>query len=239
MDNIIFSDRMIEIAKCVPKGKRVADIGTDHGYIPIFLASNGISKEIIAMDVREMPLNKARENIKKEGLSEYIETRLSDGFKALSRNEADVCIISGMGCDLIINIINNGIDVVRGLEKMILSPQTLLYKFRKFLIENEFIIENEKMLFEDGKFYTIFEVVNGEEENIYSDADLKYGKILIDRKDKVLKDYLCKEYNKLNKIYNELEGIDGEEVKERKKELLCELKTINEILGGFWYGRKV
>ena len=78
-------------------GNRLADIGTDHGYVPIYLVEKGIVPSAIAMDVRRGPLEKAAHNIKVHGLEQLIQTRLSDGLKQLRENEADTVLIAGMG----------------------------------------------------------------------------------------------------------------------------------------------
>ena len=102
------SKRLEMIASFVKPGSRLADIGTDHGYIPIALTERGVILSALAMDVRKGPLERAREHIGEAGLAEQIETRLSDGLEKLKAGEADTVVIAGMGGELEIHILEEG-----------------------------------------------------------------------------------------------------------------------------------
>ncbi|MBR5178574.1 MAG: SAM-dependent methyltransferase [Lachnospiraceae bacterium] len=147
-------------AKMVTKGSRVADVGCDHAHTGIWLIKNDIASKVIAMDVRKGPLEKARENIKLYGLDGIIETRLSDGLEKLSVGEADSIVIAGMGGTLTVEILKNGIDKAAAARELILQPQSDIGMVRRFLGENGFVITQEKMCKEDGKFYNSMRAVN-------------------------------------------------------------------------------
>ena len=104
----MISERLKAVAGMVTKGKKVADIGTDHGYVPIYLVENSICSKVYAMDINEGPLKIADKNIAIHGLSDKIETIQSNGMEKLKDNMVDGAIISGMGGDLIVNILKNG-----------------------------------------------------------------------------------------------------------------------------------
>ena len=142
------------ITGLVPPCNTVADIGTDHGFVPVFLVREGIAKRAIAADIGEGPLERAREHVAERGLSDRIECRLGDGLQVLSPGEADVLIIAGMGGLLMISILEAGLSVAERAEKLILSPHTDIPKVREWLFLHRFCIENEQMTEEDGKFYT-------------------------------------------------------------------------------------
>ena len=127
------SDRLQAVANMVTPGNKVADVGCDHAYISIYLVKNKISDKVIAMDVNQGPLNIARTNISKEGFSDKIETRLSNGLLKLSPNEADSIIIAGMGGGLTCKILQEGIDKLDGVKELILQPQSELDLVRKLL----------------------------------------------------------------------------------------------------------
>ena len=110
MEELNLSDRLRLIAGLIKKGSKVADIGTDHGYLPIFLVKSGITDRVIAMDVRKGPLKKAEDNTRAFCVSDQIELRLSDGLAALEKGEADTVTISGMGGRLIQSILTNGME---------------------------------------------------------------------------------------------------------------------------------
>ena len=223
------SDRLQAVASFVTPGLRVADIGTDHGYIPIYLTEQGIIPYAIAMDINKGPILRAQENIKENSLEKFIETRLSNGFDKLEPGEADCAVIAGMGGELITNILNNGRNVVDGLKELVLSPHSEVWLVRKYLHNNDFKIIDEKMIIDEGKFYTIIKVVKGKDE-IYSEEDYMYGKILIEKKDEVLMKYIFKEYNKVEKIFENISKNGTDNAKSRIAELEKEKKMLTNVM---------
>lgn len=153
------SERLLHIAKQVHDGHTLADVGCDHGYLPIRLVQNGRMQRAIAMDVNAEPLQRAYEHIEREALGAYIETRQSDGLEKLSPGEADAVIIAGMGGNLTIDILTRGETVVRTLDQLILEPQSELAAVRAFLRENDYLIEAEDLVLEGGKYYPILRVL--------------------------------------------------------------------------------
>ena len=99
------SKRLQTVAAAVTPGHRIADVGTDHGYVPIYLVKNGLCPSACAMDVNKGPLARAAEHIGQEGLSDKIATRLSDGLAGLAPDETDTVVIAGMGGELILRIV--------------------------------------------------------------------------------------------------------------------------------------
>lgn len=223
------SDRLQAVASFVTPGLRVADIGTDHGYIPIYLTEQGIIPYAIAMDINKGPILRAQENIKENGLEKLIETRLSNGFDKLEPGEADCAVIAGMGGELITNILNNGRNVVDGLKELVLSPHSEVWLVRKYLHNNDFKIIDEKMIIDEDKFYTIMKVVKGIDD-IYSEEDYMYGKILIEKKDEVLMKYIYKEYNKVEKIFENISKNGTDNAKSRIAELEKEKKMLTNVM---------
>lgn len=249
------SDRLKTIASCVRKGGVAADIGTDHAYLPIWMIQNKIARRVIATDINNGPLSRARTNICLEGVSEYVELRLSDGLDNLARGEADTIIISGMGGRLIERILANGMDRLMEDTRLVMSPQSELMHFRVFLCENGFITDNELMLKEDGKYYVIISCRAGgpavqSDSNAGEDkvseashmwdntpeyAGFLYGKTLIERKDAVLMEYLHSElsaYEALKeKLSESIEHTCSASASERLKQLEARLAAIRYALG--------
>ncbi len=158
MNNIQLSKRLTAVASLVEGGGRVADIGTDHGFVPIYLIENKKAGHVVAMDVNEGPLERAKAHVAEHGMEGDIELRLSDGLSALNKNEADTMICAGMGGLLMMRIIKEGRPGDKGIGRMILQPQSDLFLFRVFLRENNLIIEKECEIFEEGKYYTAMRV---------------------------------------------------------------------------------
>lgn len=219
------SRRLETIASFVPEGSRIADIGTDHGYIPIHLVQEGKAKHAIAMDVRKGPLLRAQAHIHEAGLEAHVEVRLSDGLLKLEQNEADCVVIAGMGGELIIHILEEGRGLWEGIPHWVLSPHSELDKVRRFLEEQEFFIERETMIKEEGKFYTVMGINRtnkaGEKDN--REISYRYGRSLLESKDPVLKEYLKKEEEQLEQIMRGLSESQTEAAVRRIEELKLEL----------------
>ena len=197
------SRRLHAVAGKVTRGNRLADIGTDHGYIPIYLVSEGICPSAIAMDVNQGPLDRADAHIREYGLSDKIGTRLSNGLERLEASEADSIVIAGMGGALMTDILNGGMHVIESGKELILQPQSEIFKVRHFLHDNGYMIVDEQILKEEGKYYFIIKAVPGqqkyEEEFLY-----EYGECLLKEKDSLMMEYLEREQKKYHKI---LEGL--------------------------------
>lgn len=226
---------MKAVAAMVTPGSVLADIGTDHGYVPIALVQKKKIPKAIAMDVNVGPLTHAREHIAEVGLEEYIETRLSDGVQKLKEKEADSILIAGMGGELVVHIITEGMEVCRSAKELVLQPQSDLEKVRRFLREEKFKIVDEDMVIEDGKYYPMMKVVPVEEDEFWEmipqDAIrpcYMYGPLLLKNGNPSLRKFLVKQHKQLEKILKELEKqSESEKIVRRKQEVLDEI-SLNE-----------
>lgn len=249
------SKRLLAIASFVQPGSRIADIGTDHGYLPIYLMEQGIANHGIAMDIRKGPLDRAKEHIREAGLEEKIEARLSNGLEKLKPGEADTVVIAGMGGPLILDILKAGGHVVSDIKEFVLSPQS---DWRGFRLEMEKLgldICREAMVFEDGKYYLIVKAVHrkstdesgtdkadGGEENFFGgcgekarngenrsgsdDLSARFGALLLEEKNPVLKDYLLWQEGILTGILHKLAESRTFEVSRRRTEVEEELRYV-------------
>lgn len=178
-------------------GNILADVGTDHGYVPIYLLEQKRIPRAIAMDINRGPLTRAEEHIRLYGMQDYIETRLSDGVEALAEGEAEAILIAGMGGGLVIHILTAGENICKGAGELILQPQSELSRVRKFLDENGYAVDREDMILEEGKYYPMMRVcydphhipcASAEKELFYA-----YGELLLKNRHPVLMEYLEKE----------------------------------------------
>ena len=197
------SKRLQAVADLVTEGASVADIGTDHGYIPIYLVEKHIAKKVIALDINRGPLERARMHIVGHGLKGKIETRLSDGLEKVEPGEVDTMIAAGMGGGLVIKILMEGHEVVQTLDTMILQPQSEIERVRRFLQKQHLKIIEEDMVEEDGKFYPMMKVVHAEPE-VYSQCEYIYGKKLLEDRHPVLKKYLDREMAVKESVFHQL-----------------------------------
>lgn len=237
------SQRLRAVAELVTAGNRTADIGCDHGYVSIWLVQKGICPHVIAMDVNRGPLQKAQENIAAHGMSDYIETRLSDGADQLEAGEADSLILAGMGGRLMLRILADRAAVTETMEEWILQPQSEIGLVRRTLRRQGHLIVQENMVKEDGKFYPMMRVLprklstavpNGEEGEPLCTKRLayeRYGELLLRERHPLLKEYLELERQKLGQILKKLEDVqerEGASPKSlnRRKELLKEKEIL-------------
>ena len=219
------SERLQCVADLVTPGMVPADIGTDHGYVPIALVKRGTAPYAYAMDYREGPLLRAEEHIRAEGLTEKIATRLSDGFDNLKKGEAQTAILAGMGGPLVVDILKRGKDVISDMDSLILSPQSRICDVRQYILTAGYHIEREKCVYEGGKYYFVIKMIPREEDtSVWEKADLLFGKYLIETRDPVLKSFLLKE----KALYEALlEGPAGESVKEKLAPVLRALERMD------------
>ncbi|NLL77535.1 MAG: SAM-dependent methyltransferase [Clostridiales bacterium] len=217
LKEVVLSDRMSAVAHMVTKGNAVCDVGCDHGFISIYLVKTGICPKAIAMDVRKGPLEAARKHVEDYALTDYIETRLSDGVTSLLPGEADTLICAGMGGKLMKRILEEGREKVRSMKEFILQPQSELQGMREYLREQGYLITDENMILEDGKYYSVIKVqpttgdIGQEELPVVSrQVDDKYGPVLLKRKNPILLGFLIKERALCEEILRDLEK-SGEE----------------------------
>lgn len=163
-------------------GKIVADIGTDHAYIPIKLIEDNIAEKVIASDIKEGPVKIAKQNIIKNNLEKKIEVRLGGGLSVLGQNEADTIIIAGMGGEMIEKILRDDEDIAKSVNMLILQPMNSQYELRKFLINNGYIIVNEDIAVEGFKVYNILTVKEGYQDKFKNDIEYHIPKYLCSHK---------------------------------------------------------
>ena len=226
----LLSQRLLAVASLATAGDCVADVGTDHGYIPIYLLEQGKYEKAIAMDLRKGPLMRARENRDLHGLTDRMDLRLGDGVLALKPGEADTVVIAGMGGGLVVKILTEGAEILAGIRKLVLQPQSELTKVREFLETFEYRIEEEHMVLEDGKYYPMMRVVHGTMEPM-DQLEKKYGPLLLKEKHPCLRQFLDWEEKKLFKIQHSLLLQPGERTMQRLKEVeedLADIKTAKE-----------
>lgn len=157
--NINITERLKKCALMVESGSKIVDIGTDHAYLPIYLIKERKATHAIACDLREGPLENAKNNIKKFGLEEKIETRLSNGLEKIKENETDEIIIAGMGGILISEILENCTWQNKKGKKFILQPMNHEKDLRVYLAKNGYEIQKEEAVNCMGKSYVVIKTI--------------------------------------------------------------------------------
>lgn len=171
----MMNKRLLAIAALIRDGKGLVDVGTDHGYLPAYLALNGYQGALIASDIRVGPLASARHTAAEAGLSDRICFLLCDGLRLCPREEIDTIVIAGMGGDLIVKILDEAEWCMDERYRLILQPMTKAEVLRYWLIYNGFSIESETLSEDSGIVYQIIETSFGGATRL-SDAELFAGK---------------------------------------------------------------
>ena len=191
----MISDRLAAIAYMVEKNKVVFDVGSDHGLLPCFLVESQISNKVYAGDIAQGPLDSAIENINKRGLQDYIIPVLSDGL-AKANDDVDVVIISGMGYHTIKHILDScNID---RYQYFLIQSNTDVDLVRRYISEHMYTIEDERIVF-DGFYYQIIRF-SADLHDPYSELEIKYGPVLLKKRDHIFLDYLRDRRDKLIEI---------------------------------------
>ena len=227
------SKRLSAVAGEVTRGNVLADVGTDHGYIPIYLLEKGIVPRAIAMDVNQGPLDRAKEHMEEHGLEAVMETRLSNGLERLEAKEADSIVIAGMGGALMADILDRGQHVIGAGKELILQPQSEIFKVRHFLHEHGYRIEKEIILQEEGKYYFILKALPGE-EHFPEEYLYEHGEYLLKNKDALMLEYLKKEIDKYQAIWENLKEKDSQAAMERRKQMKEHILNLEKA---YHYGR--
>jgi len=220
--------RLLAVAQMVKKTCCVADVGTDHAYVPVYLVTKNVADSAIAMDINEGPIMRADENIKKFSLCKKIKTRLCDGLSGLKNNEADTVIIAGMGGILINRILDADKDRLMSVKNFILQPMTAICETREYLAKNGFKIIDEKLAKEDEKIYTIILATRGDMD-ITDEIYYHVGACLIKNKDKILPEYLDGKIYEYEKAVSSMKNTKNEDTLKKAEHfeyLLSEFKRL-------------
>ena len=222
------SKRMDRLASMITEGSSLADVGTDHGYIPIALVQTGRIPRAIAMDINKGPLERASLHIRGQHLDDKITTRLSDGMTALKEGEADTVLIAGMGGALTVHILESGAHCLPLIKELILQPQSEIWLVREWLMKHDYAITAEDIVLDEGKYYPMMRAVHGSME-LTERRYLEYGNPVLQRSPGVLRAYLCAELGKTDVLLKTL--VDKEqESSDRYVELLDKRGRIVDML---------
>ncbi len=175
--SVNLTPRLSAAASLVRGGGIIADIGTDHGYLPVYLVQSGKVTGAIAADIGKMPLQNAAKTIENYGLSYEISLRLSDGLREFSESDADEFVFAGMGGTLIAEKLAETPWIKNRNLHFVFQPQSRAEDLRKFLFENGFSINKELAVHEGRRVYITFDATYTGEVVDFTDADCFIGKL--------------------------------------------------------------
>ncbi|NLC44942.1 MAG: SAM-dependent methyltransferase [Clostridiales bacterium] len=222
--------RLRAIADLVPHSQNIADIGTDHGYLPLYLLQWGRIPNAIAADVSAGSLKKASALIEQNNMSHVIETRLGNGLSVLSAGEVDTIVIAGMGGVLISEILQQGEKVARSASTLILQPMIGQEELRRWLIQNQYRIQDEDLVKESNRIYEIIVAVPDEEVKEYeNEIYYEIGLSWITKKHPLLREWLEKKIRGLKDLIKGLEKGQIDVVAARLREAQEKLRQYEEV----------
>ena len=232
MNEQVLSSRLMQVGKQVPLGARLADIGSDHAYLPIYLVLKQQIPFAIAGEVVRGPYESAKKQVAKNGLENQIIVRLADGLAAIhAEDQIDAISIAGMGGALIRNILENGKQQgqLTGNETLILQPNVGEATLRNWLIRNDYEIRHEEILEENQKIYEIIVAIPSERNLSYSKKELFFGPILLKERSLIFLQKWQKELTNKQRVLKELtkaQELPLEKIAEVKEQL----QWIEEVL---------
>ncbi|WP_079509777.1 tRNA (adenine(22)-N(1))-methyltransferase [Mesobacillus jeotgali] len=229
------SDRLNAVANYIPKGARLADIGSDHAYLPCYVVKKGAVPMAVAGEVANGPYQSALEQVQEENLTQQIIVRKGDGLEVIEPGEVDCITIAGMGGTLISSILEKGKSKLQGVSRLVLQPNVGSFAVRRWLIENGWELAAEEILKEDGKVYEILVAEKGEPLIPYQHINLEngilFGPFLLKEKTAVFKEKWNAEKNNWQRILLQLqEAAQNEDTVSKRQELERKIKMAEEAL---------
>ncbi|GAB6138311.1 tRNA (adenine(22)-N(1))-methyltransferase [Halanaerobaculum tunisiense] len=183
------SPRLKKIVSVLELPTSLSDIGTDHAYLPIYLARNTECTKLIASDCNRQPYQAAIDHVREADVADKVDVRLGYGLSVLDKYEVNTAVIAGMGGQTIRQILAEDYDLAHSLKRIILQPMVGAGALRKWLVENKFEIINEALVADDDRFYQIIVVTPGAME-LKDDFLLEIGPKLLETEDPLLDNYL-------------------------------------------------
>ncbi|PRO65121.1 tRNA (adenine(22)-N(1))-methyltransferase [Alkalicoccus urumqiensis] len=228
------STRLEKVAEWVLPGGTVADIGSDHAYLPVYLVGNHLCEYAIAGELNEGPLQSARAKIRENHLQDRVEARLGNGLQVLENRTADTVVIAGMGGPLIAEILEDGKAFLDDVHRLVLQPNIASDHVRLWLRQNDWHLMKETVIAEDGRLYEVLAAERGAEDPYMEDEPLEkqlwIGPLLMRTKPAAFIQKWKKEYDQLERIRRQLEQARVPEASERQEELLQKQNWIKEVL---------
>ncbi|MCR2820417.1 tRNA (adenine(22)-N(1))-methyltransferase [Lederbergia panacisoli] len=227
------SKRLETVTSFIHKGMRIADIGSDHAYLPCYSINKGIASFAIAGEVVEGPYQSALHQVASSGLTDRIHVRKGDGLEVIDPNEVDCIIIAGMGGTLISDILERGKEKLEGVKRLILQPNIGTENVRKWLYDHEWQLVDEQLVEEDGKFYEVLVADVGDPAIPYKELkkELLLGPFLLRNKNEAFFKKWKMELNQWKRILNELDKAeDKDKTNARRAEITEKIEIVKEVL---------
>ena len=232
MNELQLSKRLQTVVSFIPKGSILADIGSDHAYLPCYAYLHGYITKAVAGEVADGPFRSAKRQVEKCGLSHVISVRKGDGLQVVAPNEVDCVTIAGMGGTLISNILEAGKEKLTAVKRLILQPNVGAHIVRKWLLENGWELMDERILEEDGQIYEVLVAERGNPYRPYTQlhVELLLGPFLLKERNEVFEKKWALEMNHWRDVIEQLKHAKKEEAMKKKHQLIETLRMVEEVL---------
>ena len=197
--------RLQKIADLIKPCNCVADIGTDHAYLPVYLTISEKCNFAVASDIKKGPLSRAESTVKQYGQSHRIDLRLGSGVDTLAPHEADAIVIAGMGGIIITEILKSRPEIFKTAKQILIQPMSSVPELREKLIELDYEIADEYLAKEDRKIYNIISVIPCKNQMKYTPAEIYAGKKLMDNKPEHFDEYIALKKKQLETMIDGLQ----------------------------------
>ncbi|MGQ9824722.1 MAG: tRNA (adenine(22)-N(1))-methyltransferase [Desulfotomaculales bacterium] len=222
--------RLKAIAELVPPGRVVADIGTDHALLPVYLVQNGRCPKVIATELNRGPAARASSQVGLHGLGDRIEIRLGEGLAPLSPGEVQAVVVAGLGGGTVREVLSASPEILKTLERLVLQPMNDVPGVRRWLVQNGWRLADEVLVAENGRLYVVIAAEQGKEEAGEKEWLLEIGPRLWEKRDPLLKDYLLQLKKNYQRILCSLAGSRSPEAEKKALQLTARLARVREAL---------
>ncbi|MDN7226863.1 tRNA (adenine(22)-N(1))-methyltransferase TrmK [Planococcus sp. N064] len=228
------SMRLTRVASHVPTGATVADIGSDHAYLPCYLVSQGLAERAVAGEVVKGPFESAKKQVKQEQLEDKIEVRLASGLEAIHPEDGITAItIAGMGGPLIVSILDHGLEKLAGVSRLILQPNVHAKAIREWAQTHQWAIVEEEIIKENNKIYEILVLERSSQPVVFTPAQLLMGPVLMKQQTEAFREKWQRESAQWTNIIASIESTEQTlEIVDKKNELVQKIKLVEEVLNG-------
>lgn len=233
MNNQQLSQRLETVAGFIPEGSRLADIGSDHAYLPCVLANRKVITFAIAGEVVKGPFESAKEQIIASEVENTVQARLGDGLAVIDRaDNITVITICGMGGDLISKILDSGNkeQKLATAKRLVLQPNNGERKLRIWLLSHGYTIIDETILEENEKIYEVIVAEKADATETYSELEYTFGRYLLKEKNETFRKKWLSEKDKYQYILDSLQKAN-KDLHEKEKQIMNKIEEIAEVLG--------
>ncbi|GKV54314.1 SAM-dependent methyltransferase [Sporosarcina sp. NCCP-2222] len=230
MNPLKLSERLATVASFIEKGSVLADIGSDHAYLPCHLVKTGAIDRAVAGEVAKGPYESAVANVAKEGLSNAITVRLANGLAALqAEDNVETITIAGMGGTLIAGILEDGKARLEGVKRIIAQPNIHAIAIRSWCMDNGWTLVDERILKEDDKIYEILVLEQG--QGTFSELELLVGPFLLAEKSPVFIEKWTRELEEWKRVLRAIENAGhSDEAFAKKSQLQSKIEMVGKVL---------